>query len=136
MTPSQPTQGRAPQGPPAAFATIRALHAAGARIIAGVDSPLVPYGISLHGELEEYVAAGLTPFQALQTATVNTARLLNADTDLGTLQVGKLADLVIVDGDPLADIKAARRVKTVIKNGEIYELSALVGPAAPTSPRR
>ncbi len=59
-------------------ATIRALHRAGARIIAGVDSPLVPYGISLHGELEDYVAAGLTPFQALQTATVNPARLLAA----------------------------------------------------------
>ena len=94
-----------------ALATIRALHRAGVRIIAGVDSPLVPYGLSLHGELEEYVVAGLTPFEALQTATVNTARLLNAEADLGTLQVGKLADLVVVDGDPLADIKAARRVR-------------------------
>jgi hypothetical protein len=109
-----------------AFVTIKALHDAGARIIAGVDSPLVPYGISLHGELEDYVAAGLTPFEALQTATVNTARLLGAEADLGTLQVGKLADLVIVDGDPLVDIKAARRVQTVIKNGEIYQLATLI----------
>ena len=97
-----------------------------ARIIAGVDSPLVPYGISLHGELEEYVAAGLTPYQALQTATVNPARLLAADADLGTLQVGKLADLIVVEGDPLTDIKAARRVRTVIKNGEVYQVSALI----------
>jgi Tol biopolymer transport system component/imidazolonepropionase-like amidohydrolase len=133
MTPAPQTQGRAPQGPPAAFATIRALHEAGARIIAGVDSPLVPYGLSLHGELEEYVAAGLTPFEALQTATVNTAQLLNADADLGTLEVGKLADLVIVEGDPLADIKAARRVRTVIKNGKVYELAALVGPTERTA---
>jgi cytosine/adenosine deaminase-related metal-dependent hydrolase len=136
MTVSPQAQGGAPQRPPAAFATIRALHAAGARIVAGVDSPLVPYGLSLHGELEEYVAAGLSPFEALQTATINTARLLNAEADIGSLQVGKLADLVIVDGDPLADIKAARRVKTVIKNGEVYELSALVRPAAPASPRK
>lgn len=96
----------------------------------------MPYGLSLHGEIEEYVAAGLTPFDPLQTATVNTARLLNADADIGTLQVGKLADLVIIDGDPLADIKAARRVRTVIKNGEVYELTALVGPAAPTAQQR
>jgi imidazolonepropionase-like amidohydrolase len=125
MTPAK-GPARGPQSAPPVFATIRALHAAGARIIAGVDSPLVPYGLSLHGELEDYVAAGLSPFEALQTATVNTARLLNADSDLGTLQAGKLADLVIVEGDPLADIKAARRVRTVIKNGEVYELSALL----------
>jgi Tol biopolymer transport system component len=124
-----------PQGPPAAWATVRALHAAGARIVAGVDSPLVPYGLSLHGELEEYVAAGLTPFEALQTATMNTARLLNADADIGTIQVGKLADLVIVEGDPLTDIKAARRVRTMIKNGEVYELSSLIRPAASAAPR-
>jgi hypothetical protein len=133
MTPPPQAQARGPQGSPAAWATIRALHRAGARIIAGVDSPLVPYGLSLHGELEEYVAAGLSPFEALQTATVNTARLLNADDDIGTIQAGKLADLVIVDGDPLTEIKAARRVKTVIKNGEVYELSALLGAATPTS---
>jgi Tol biopolymer transport system component len=134
MKPAQ--TARPSQGPPAAFATLRALHAAGARIIAGVDSPLVPYGISLHGELEEYVAAGFTPFEALQTATVNTARLLNAEADLGTIEVGKLADLVVVEGDPLTDIKAARRVRTVIKNGEVYELSALLAPASPTSQPR
>jgi Tol biopolymer transport system component len=119
----------------AALATIAALHRAGVRIVAGVDSPLVPYGLSLHGELEEYVTAGLSPFEALQTATVNTARLLNAEADLGTIQVGKLADLIVVDGDPLTEIKAARRVRTVIKNGEIYELSALVGGPPPSTGR-
>jgi Tol biopolymer transport system component len=135
MRPASQPQGRGQggrggaQGTAATFATIRALHQAGARIIAGVDSPLVPYGISLHGELEDYVAAGLTPFQALQTATVNPARLLNADADLGSIQIGKLADLVVVDGDPLADIKAARRVRTVIKNGEVFEVGALIRKA-------
>ena len=130
MTPPQGQARPAASAAPAAYATLRALHRAGARIIAGVDSPLVPYGLSLHGELEEYVAAGLSPFEALQTATTNTARLLNADADIGTIQVGKLADLVIVEGDPLTDIKAARRVTTVVKNGEVYELSAIIGPSA------
>jgi Tol biopolymer transport system component len=130
-------QGRGgAQGPAVTYNTIRTLHQAGARIIAGVDSPLVPYGISLHGEIEDYVAAGLTPFQALQTATVNTARLLNADADLGTIHVGKLADLIVVDGDPLTDIKAARRVRTVIKNGDVYEVSALVRTPATSSQQR
>jgi Tol biopolymer transport system component len=125
--PGGPQQG-APggQSPPPAFATIKKLHDAGARIVAGTDAPLVAYGISLHGEIEDYVAAGLTPFQALQTATVNPARLLGVEAELGTLAAGKLADLVIVDGDPLADIKNTRRVRTVIKNGEIYEVPALI----------
>jgi imidazolonepropionase-like amidohydrolase len=132
MVAKSPAQsGGAAQVP--AHATLRALHAAGARIIAGVDSPLVPYGLSLHGELEEYVLAGLSPFEALKTATVNPARLLNAAADLGTIEVGKLADLVVVDGDPLTDIKAARRVRTVIKNGEVYELSSLIGAMTPPS---
>jgi Tol biopolymer transport system component len=119
-------QGGGGQSPAQTLATIKKLHDAGARIIAGTDSPLVAYGISLHGELEDYVTAGLTPFQALQTATVNPARLLAVDADLGTLAVGKLADLVIVEGDPLTDIKSARRVRTVIKNGEVYEVPSLI----------
>jgi imidazolonepropionase-like amidohydrolase len=133
MRTSTPQQGRGGRGQGrggaranAAFVTIKALHQAGARIIAGTDSPLVPYGISLHAELEDYVAAGLTPFQALETATVNSVRLLAADADLGTVQAGKLADLVVVDGDPLTDIKATRRVRTVIKNGEVYEVATLI----------
>jgi imidazolonepropionase-like amidohydrolase len=99
----------------------------GARIVAGVDSPLTPYAISLHGEMEMYVGAGFTPFQALQTATVNTAELLAAD--VGTVEPGKLADLAIVEGDPLTDIKAARNVRKVVKNGEVFDVERLIGPA-------
>ena len=73
--------------------------------------------------------AGLTPFQALQTATVSTASLLNASSDLGTIEVGKLADMVVVDGDPLVDIMNARKVKRVIKNGEVVEMPELLNPA-------
>jgi len=99
---------------------------AGVSVLAGTDSSLVPYGISLHYELEIEVAAGLTPFQALQTATVNPARLLNASRDLGTVEVGKLADLVIVDGDPLQDIRNARKVRTVIRGGSVIQIEELV----------
>src|SRR5262249_51143953 len=95
------------------------LHA-GVPIVAGVDAPLVPYGVSLHTELAAYVESGFMPFQALQTATVNTAALLNAQSDLGTIEPGKLADIAIVEGNPLVNIRDTIRVRTVIKNGEVF----------------
>jgi Tol biopolymer transport system component len=101
------------------------LHA-GVPIVAGVDAPLVPYGAALHTELAGYVAAGFTPLQALQTATVNTARLLNAENDLGSVEPGKLADLVIVEGNPLVNIRDTMRVRTVIKNGEVFTVEQLL----------
>jgi hypothetical protein len=109
--------------------SLLAMERAGVRITSGTDSPLVPYGISLQNELYLLVKSGLTPFQALQTATVTTAALLNATSDLGTIEVGKLADMVAVDGDPLTDILNARKVHRVIKNGELIELQALLNPA-------
>jgi imidazolonepropionase-like amidohydrolase len=109
------------------------LHA-GVPIVAGVDAPLVPYGAALHTEIAGYVAAGFTPFQALKTATVNTATLLNAQDDLGTIEVGKLADLVIVDGNPLVNIRDTMRVRKVIKNGELFTIEELLNaPRAPTA---
>jgi Tol biopolymer transport system component/imidazolonepropionase-like amidohydrolase len=106
--------------------TVLALHKAGARIIAGVDSPLTPYATALHIELQDYVAAGLSPFDALKTATINTATLLGAAADLGTLEPGKLADLVIVDGNPLVTIADTRRVRAVVKNGELFTIDRLL----------
>ncbi len=64
--------------------TLKAVSAGGGKIIAGTDSPIVPYGLGLHVELESYVHAGLTPFQALQTATVNAAQALGIDNQIGT----------------------------------------------------
>ena len=115
--------------------TVLALHRAGARIIAGVDSPLTPYGTALHIELREYVIAGLTPFEALKTATINPATLIGVARDLGTVEVGKLADLVVVDGNPLVDIADASRVRQVIKHGEVYSLDQLLKPAAASDAR-
>lgn len=109
-------------------ASLLAMSKAGVALVSGTDSPLVPYGVSLHNDLEQTVLAGLTPYQALRTATVNTAALLNATADLGTIEVGKLADMVVVDGDPLVDIRNARRVRQVIKNGIVIPIEMLVGP--------
>src|SRR5262249_17816412 len=86
------------------------IAAAGGRVAAGSNAPILPYGLGLHVELESYVHAGLSPFQALQTATVNAAQLLGCGTELGTIEVGKLADLTFVAGDPLIDIRNARDV--------------------------
>ena len=98
---------------------------AGTRIVAGTDTP---NAINLHAELAAYVAAGMTPFEALKTATVNPAVALNLDA--GSIQVGKLADLAIVEGNPLQDINAARRVRRVIVNGRVYSVEELLaGPA-------
>ena len=83
-------------------------NASGAPILAGTDAPagfdLVP-GASLHHELEWLVAAGLTPLEALQSATINPATYLNRTRDLGSVAVGKLADLVILSRNPLAEIE-------------------------------
>ena len=108
-------------------ATVLALTRAGGRVIAGTDSPIMPYAISLHTELEHFVDGGLTPFEALRTATVNAAAALGSRYDLGTLEPGKLADLVIVEGNPLRDITHTRRVRAVMKNGSFFELETLLG---------
>ncbi|MBI4473568.1 MAG: PD40 domain-containing protein [Acidobacteria bacterium] len=98
----------------------------GGRVIAGTDAPIFPFGLSLHSEIEQYVEAGLTPFEALRTATTWAADALGSGMDLGSIESGKLADLVFVNGNPLEDIRNARRVVRVMKNGEIYELSDLL----------
>jgi imidazolonepropionase-like amidohydrolase len=73
--------------------------------------------------------SGMTPYQALKAATVNPAEALNLDA--GSIEAGKLADLVIVEGNPLENIAAAHKVKRVIANGRLYELEELVTGRAP-----
>jgi Tol biopolymer transport system component/imidazolonepropionase-like amidohydrolase len=106
--------------------TLRRLIAGGGKVVAGTDSPIIPPGISLHTEIQNFVEGGLTPFQALQTATVWAAEALGAGEDLGTIEPGKLADLVIIKGDPLSDIRATWNIHTVIKNGKAYSLDDLL----------
>jgi len=106
--------------------TLKAIVAAGGTILAGTDSPIVPYGLGLHVELESYVHAGLTPFQALQSATVNAAQALGVGSEIGTIEPGKLADLTFLGGDPLNDIRNTRDVKRVMRGGRLFSVADLI----------
>ena len=99
------------------------LHRAGLRIVAGSDTG-VP-GHSLHRELELYVKAGLTPMEALQSATVVPASVMHLDKDVGTIEPGKRADMILLDANPLEDISNIRTVSAVIANGRMYDSAAL-----------
>jgi imidazolonepropionase-like amidohydrolase len=101
---------------------VRAMHRAGVPILAGTDTPnpFVFPGFSLHDELALLVAeGGLTPLEALQAATRGPARFLGREKDLGTVEPGKLADLVLLDADPLADIHNTTRIAAVVANGRL-----------------
>jgi imidazolonepropionase-like amidohydrolase len=106
------------------------LHAAGVPFLAGSDAPagfdLVP-GASLHSELEWLVRAGFTPLEALQTATINPATYLGRTKDLGTVEAGKIADLVVLARNPLVSIGNTRAVVAVVADGRFLttELSKL-----------
>jgi len=93
----------------------------GGRVVAGTDAgePFVVPGASLHRELQLYVAAGLTPAAALRTATVDAAALAGVADRTGVIDVGKDADLVLLDGDPLADITATMRIRAVVHAGTV-----------------
>ncbi len=104
-------------------AIVREMHRRGVVIVAGTDIG-VP-GHSLLRELELYVQAGFTPLEALAAATIVPARALGRDAELATITVGKRADLVLVDGNPLADIGALRHVKLTIARGRAYAPAAM-----------
>jgi imidazolonepropionase-like amidohydrolase len=105
---------------------VRRIVRGGGIVIAGTDSPIFPYALAYHTELEIFQRGGLTPFEVLQTATIRAAEALGEGANLGSIEAGKLADLVVVADDPLADIKNARKVKTVIKDGRVYTLEELL----------
>ncbi|NII73970.1 imidazolonepropionase-like amidohydrolase [Dyella sp. SG562] len=105
------------------LATLRELHRQGLTIVAGTDQGIPGY--SLHRELEIYVQAGFTPMEALQAATSVPAKVLGLDKEVGTLQVGKRADMLLLDADPLADIHNTRRIAKTIANGSVYDPAPL-----------
>ncbi|MBY0506063.1 MAG: amidohydrolase family protein [Bryobacteraceae bacterium] len=95
-------------------------HAAGVRLVTGTDAgnPLVFHGPAVHREMKLWVAAGLPPGAAIQGATGNAAKLLGIDQRTGTLAVGKEATILLVDGNPLADISATERITLILLKGE------------------
>jgi imidazolonepropionase-like amidohydrolase len=98
------------------------MYDAGIPILAGTDATA---GIMLHRELELEVEAGIPPAKALQIATLNAARLLKQENDLGSIAPGKRADLLLVEGNPAEHISDIRRCRLVVKNGALYESAGL-----------
>jgi imidazolonepropionase-like amidohydrolase len=92
--------------------------AAGVKIGFGTDAAVYPHGLNAH-EFAVYVRLGMTPLQAIQTATINDADLLGWSDKIGTIEPGKFADIIAVDGDPLADVTTLEHVKFVMKGGEV-----------------
>ena len=93
-------------------------------------------GLHLHLSLRALHRAGLSPAQALRTATVLPARVFGADADLGTLEEGKLADLTVVDGDPFTDFATLIRIVAVLRGGIPFEQADLVDAFGSTATRR
>lgn len=105
-------------------------QALGFPILAGTDVTETglretPPGFSLHAELEIYVAEGMSPLEALRTATLNPAKMLRATDSLGTVAPGMLADLVLLDANPLADITNTRKIRAVIADGRYFDRAEL-----------
>jgi imidazolonepropionase-like amidohydrolase len=96
------------------------LHKAGVPLLAGTQSVHEDFttpGVWLHDELYWFVQAGLSPFEALKTATVNSAKFMRREKDLGTIETGKLADLILLNANPLTDISNTRKINAVVANG-------------------
>ena len=102
---------------------VKALHDAGVPVVAGTDEG-VP-GHSVHREIELYVEAGFTPMEALQAATIVSARAMKLDAELGTIEKGKRADLVVLNANPLDAIRNIRNVRWTISDGRVYDAPAL-----------
>jgi len=96
----------------------RALQDAKITVVAGTD---INAGLTLHHELELFVRGGLSPVDALRDATIVPARVMKLDKKTGSIAVGKIADLVVVDGDPLANISDVRKVVTTVRGGVVYQ---------------
>ena len=95
-------------------------------------------GFSLHLELQRFVAAGFTPMQALQTATIDPAKFLDKLNDFGTVEKGKIADLVLLNANPLDDIANSQKIAAVFSNGRYYsraQLDGILADIQPTLPR-
>jgi imidazolonepropionase-like amidohydrolase len=103
-------------------------HRAGVPFLAGTDAAPSVYimpGFSLHDELANFVEAGFTPMESLQTATSGPAIFLGMESSYGSVEAGKIADLVLLAANPLEDIHNTRKITVVIANGHLYDRVAL-----------
>jgi adenine deaminase len=107
--------------------TVGAMQQAGVGILAGTDTsnPYCLPGFSLHDELGLMVQAGMTPLQALQTATINPARFLGQEENLGTVEKGKVADLVLLDANPLDNISNTNKIDAVVYGGKFFSKDSI-----------
>lgn len=143
LPPEVASEWRAPEGGPLggrstdptfpnwSLSLVNLMHGAGVPIGAGTDTPIgfAAPGYSLHSELEMLVRAGLPPLEALRAATLRPAEFFGLEGEMGTIEPGRLADLVLLDGNPLEDITNTRSVRAVVTKGELLdreELDALV----------
>lgn len=108
--------------------TFKDIHDEGGVVLTGTDMPLDYVGVGVHGNLRPLAAYGFSPYEALLTATRFPAEYVGVDDDLGTLEPGKLADMVFVEGNPLERIEDAIEVRMTMKNGELFTLQDLVEP--------
>jgi imidazolonepropionase-like amidohydrolase len=107
------------------------LYQAGVPLVIGTDGTA---GLMLHRELELWVQAGIPPEKVLQIATLRAAKVARVEKDLGSIAAGKLADLVLVDGNPAQSISDIRKTRITIKNGAVFqdgELYQALGMTAP-----
>jgi hypothetical protein len=118
------------------MAAVRALRDAGVPLLAGTDVgfPSICPGSGLHDELKHLVEAGLTPMEALRAATSDAARYLGRDKELGTVELGKRADFVLLNANPLSDIRNSRRIRAVVLNGQLFDRPELDGILAGADP--
>ncbi|MGB2863329.1 MAG: ankyrin repeat domain-containing protein, partial [Sedimentisphaerales bacterium] len=110
------------------LAVVGAMRRAGVGLLAGTDTTPTAYcfpGFGLHDELALFVQAGLSPMQALQTATYNPAKCLGKLDSMGTIEQGKIADLVLLDANPLQDIRNTQRIAAVVVGGNFFQRAAL-----------
>jgi imidazolonepropionase-like amidohydrolase len=111
---------------PVAQENLKKLNQAGGVVALGTDQSLGP---AVHRELELLVAGGISPLDAIKIGTLNAAIFLGKERELGTVEAGKLADLVILTADPSKDINNAKLVDTVIKDGKVIDRGRLQIPA-------
>ena len=107
---------------------VGALHHAGVPFMAGTDTAPGVYimpGFSLHDELANFVEAGFTPMESLQTATSNPAKFLEIEASFGSVEPGKIADLVLLRANPLEDIRNTQKISIVVANGRLFDRAAL-----------